>query len=55
MKVDLKKIPWKKIVKVGACLMTGVVAFSQAVGEQKREEEFEEMKQTLSELKGKES
>lgn len=54
-KLDLSKVNWQKVVGVVGCVVTGVAAFSQALGDQKREAEFEEMKKALSELKGKES
>lgn len=55
MKFDLKKVNWQKVAGIVGCVVTGVAAFSQALGDQKKEAEFEEMKKIVSELKGKES
>lgn len=55
MKLNIKNIPWKKVAKIGGYVVAAAVAASSAISEQKKAEEFEEMKKFVSELKGKES
>ena len=49
----VKNIPWKKVVKIGACVAAGVMAFSEAAGEQKKTEMIEGFEKRLSKLEGK--
>lgn len=53
LKDKLKGVDTKNLLGIGAAIVTGVIAFVGAVNDQKKEHEFEEMKKTLSELKGK--
>lgn len=55
MRNILTKINWKKVAKVGACVVSGVMAFSEAIGEQKKAEKFKKLEKRLSELEGKKS
>lgn len=50
MKLDIKKI-----IKIGACVVSGIIAFSSALDEKKKEDEINDMKKRLSKLEGKES
>lgn len=50
-KFDLKKIDSKQVVNIASALVMGVIAVSNALSNQKKEQEFEDMKKTLSELK----
>lgn len=50
MKTDLKKV-----VKIGACVVSGIIAFATAISDQKKDDELEDLKKRLSKLEGKES
>lgn len=54
-KVDLKNVNWKKAGKYGMCVVSGVLALFTALDDQKRDDEFSDMKERLSKLEGKES
>lgn len=45
----------KKITKIGACVVAGIVAFATAIADQKKDDKLEEMEKRLSKLEGKES
>ena len=49
----LSKIDWKKVAKVGGCVLTGVMAYLSAVGEQKQAAKIAEMEARLSNLESK--
>lgn len=51
----IKKVPWKKVIQIGACVGAGVMAFSEAVGEQKKTEMIESFEKRISKLEGKKS
>ena len=51
----IKKIPWKKVIQIGTCVGAGIMAFSEAVGEQKKTEMIEGFEKRLSKLEGKKS
>lgn len=54
MKNDIFKSPaFKKILGVASIAVAGVVGVVNALSDQKKEKEFEEMKQDVSELKKK--
>ena len=50
--IDLTKVNWKKIATYGAVI--GMAAVS-AISDQKKEDEFQAMKETLAKLSEKES
>ena len=51
MKFNLNSSAFKKAAGVASALVMGVVAVSNALADQKKEQEFEDMKKTLAELK----
>ena len=53
MKEILAKVDWKKVVKIGGCVVTGVMAFLSAVSEQKQADKLLEMETRLAELESK--
>lgn len=55
VKDALGKVNWKRVAKIGGCVVAGVVAFTEAIGEQKKAERFEGFEKRLSKLEGKES
>lgn len=50
MKFDLKNVDFKKVAGVASAVMMGIVAIGNALADQKKEQEFEDMKKTLKEL-----
>lgn len=54
VKFDIKSPIVKKGLGIASALVMGVVAVSNALSDQKREKEFEDMKKAISELKSKE-
>lgn len=50
MKLDLKKV-----AKIGACVVSGIIAFATAISDQKKDDEIDDLKKRLSKLEGKES
>lgn len=53
MKFNLNNSAFQKALGVASVVFAGVVAVSNALSEQKKEAEFEEMKKAISELKSK--
>lgn len=54
MKLNIIKNPaLKKGLGVAAAIFTGIVAVGNALSDQKKEQEFEEMKKALAELQDK--
>lgn len=49
------KLDVKKIIKIGACVVSGIIAFSTALDDQKKDDELTDLKKRLSKLEGKES
>lgn len=49
----LSKIDWKKVAKIGSCVLTGVMAYVSAVGEQKQAAKIAELESRLSNLESK--
>ena len=49
-KFDLSKIDTKKLLGIGTAIVMGVVTVASALADQKKDQEFEEMKKTLSAL-----
>lgn len=47
------KFDVKKVLSIGAAVVTGVVAVVNSLSDQKKAREFEDMKKTLSELQNK--
>lgn len=43
----------KKVTGIASIALAGIVAVSNAIGQQKKEKEFEELKKTVSELQKK--
>lgn len=54
-KINLKNIDWKKAGKYGVCIGSGVLALLSSLDDQKRSDEFSDIKERLSKLEGKES
>lgn len=46
----VKNVDWKKVLGVAAAGISAVAAFSNAMGEQRKNQEFEELKKRLTEL-----
>lgn len=54
MKLNIVKNPaLKKGLGVASAVVMGIVTISQALADRQREEEFEDLKKTVSELKSK--
>ena len=53
MKFIPKNIDLKKVAGIASAVMMGIVTISNALADQKREQEFEDMKKTLSDLQNK--
>lgn len=53
MKFDLNNPGLKKGLGIASVVFAGLMAVANALSDQKREQEFEEMKKTLSELQNK--
>ena len=51
--MDANKI--KKLVKIGACVVSGIIAFATALGDQKNADELEELKKKVSKLENEKS
>ena len=49
----LSKIDWKKVAKVGGCVLTGVMAYLSAVSEQKQAAKIVDLETRLSNLESK--
>ena len=49
-KIDFSKINWKKVATIGGCIVTGVMAFWEAVEEHKQAERVDDMERRISEL-----
>ena len=50
MKFDINSPVVKKVLGIASAVVMGVVTVTNALSEQKKNQEFEEMKKTLSEL-----
>lgn len=50
MKIKIEKSSVKKVVGIASAVAMGVVAVLNSLSDQKKAQEFEEMKKTLSEL-----
>lgn len=46
----VKNVDWKKVMSVAAAGVSAVVAFSNAMGEQRKNKEFEDLKKRLADL-----
>ena len=53
MKEILAKVDWKKVAKIGGCVLTGVMAFASAVSEQKAADKLLDMETRLKNLESK--
>ena len=53
MKELLVKVDWKKVAKIGGCVLTGVMAFASAVSEQKAADKLLDMEARLKNLESK--
>ena len=53
MKELLAKVDWKKVAKIGGCVLTGVMAFTSAVSEQKQADKLLDMEARLKNLESK--
>lgn len=53
MKEFLNKIDWQKVIKIGGCVLTGVMAFASAIGEQKQADKLVELEARLTNLESK--
>lgn len=51
MKVNFNNPIFKKVLKVGGVVITGLIAASNALSDQKKDAEFEEMKKFVNSLK----
>lgn len=49
----LKNIPWNKVAKVAGTVLTVGLAVVSSLGEQKKNQEFDQMKKDLEILKNK--
>lgn len=49
-KIDFGKINWKKVATIGGCIVTGMMAFWEAIEEHKQSERVDDMEKRLSEL-----
>ena len=52
-KINLEAGTIKKVVSFASAAVMGIVAVTNALSDQKKAQEFEDMKKTLSELKNK--
>lgn len=50
-KLDFDNPGFKKALGIGSAIVMGIVAVANTLSDQKKEQEFEEMKKVLSELK----
>ena len=50
MKFDIKKIPVKKIIAIGACIFAGISAIAEEIGNQNREKTIKDLLDRVSEL-----
>ena len=50
VKFDINSPVVKKVLGVASAVVMGIVTVTNALSEQKKDQEFEEMKKTLSEL-----
>lgn len=55
MKFDIDSPILKKVFAIGSIVVAGVMAVSEAIESQKKEKEFEELKQKVSELEERDS
>ena len=53
MEKFLAKVDWKKLAKIGGCVLTGVMAFASAVSEQKQADKLLNMEARLKDLESK--
>ena len=53
MKFDLSKINWQKVITIGSCILTGVIAFQGAVEENKQSEKVENLEKRIADLEQK--
>lgn len=50
----LNNVNWTKVIGIAAAVGTGVLAAVNAIGDQRKAEEFEQMKKTVADLQNKE-
>lgn len=47
------KVDWKKVIKIGSCVVTGVIAFVGALADEKQAAKIVELEARLSNLESK--